>query len=86
MLPALLPLLAVGVVKALSAQEATDSIIPPLPLVVWHGMGDTCCNPLSIGGVDTALEKRYGATLVHGGDMRVAICCTRIAALYWTVF
>ena len=33
----------------------------PLPIVLWHGMGDTCCNPLSIGGVKTALQQRYGA-------------------------
>jgi hypothetical protein len=62
MLCVVLPLLAVGLVNALSEHEATD--IPPLPFVLWHGMGDTCCNPLSLGGVDTALEKRYGAKSV----------------------
>jgi hypothetical protein len=31
----------------------------PLPIVLWHGMGDTCCNPISIGGVKSALEKQY---------------------------
>lgn len=33
------------------------------PIVLWHGMGDTCCNPLSIGGVRDAIEDRYGVNL-----------------------
>lgn len=33
-----------------------------LPIVLWHGMGDTCCNPLSIGYLKEHLEKKYGAT------------------------
>jgi palmitoyl-protein thioesterase len=27
------------------------------PIVLWHGMGDTCCFPFSIGGFKTFLEK-----------------------------
>ncbi|XP_012502158.1 PREDICTED: palmitoyl-protein thioesterase 1 [Propithecus coquereli] len=30
----------------------------PLPLVIWHGMGDSCCNPLSMGAVKKMIEKK----------------------------
>ena len=31
---------------------------PPLPppVVLWHGMGDTCCNPLSMGRIQKDIE------------------------------
>lgn len=28
----------------------------PLPVVLWHGMGDSCCNPLSMGSIKRLLE------------------------------
>ncbi|XP_067281837.1 palmitoyl-protein thioesterase 1 [Pseudorasbora parva] len=27
-----------------------------LPLVIWHGMGDSCCNPLSMGAMKKMVE------------------------------
>ncbi|XP_029475361.1 palmitoyl-protein thioesterase 1 [Rhinatrema bivittatum] len=30
----------------------------PLPLVIWHGMGDTCCNPLSMGAIKKMVETK----------------------------
>jgi hypothetical protein len=29
----------------------------PTPIVVWHGLGDSCCNPDSIGGVVDAIKQ-----------------------------
>ena len=34
-----------------SAQPAA-----PVPVVLWHGMGDTCCNPLSLGKIQKDIE------------------------------
>uniref|UniRef100_A0A182QYH0 Palmitoyl-protein thioesterase 1 n=1 Tax=Anopheles farauti TaxID=69004 RepID=A0A182QYH0_9DIPT len=31
-----------------------------LPIVLWHGMGDTCCFPFSLGGVKRFLESEIG--------------------------
>lgn len=28
-----------------------------LPLVMWHGMGDSCCNPLSMGAIKKMIEQ-----------------------------
>uniref|UniRef100_H3CG59 Palmitoyl-protein thioesterase 1 n=1 Tax=Tetraodon nigroviridis TaxID=99883 RepID=H3CG59_TETNG len=28
-----------------------------VPLVLWHGMGDSCCNPLSMGAVKKMMEE-----------------------------
>ena len=30
----------------------------PTPLVIWHGMGDCCCNPLSMGSIKSFVEKK----------------------------
>lgn len=34
------------------------------PVVLWHGMGDNCCNPLSMGSVKKMLEKELNGTHV----------------------
>ena len=26
----------------------------PTPIVLWHGMGDSCCNPISMGSIKVA--------------------------------
>ena len=31
-----------------------------LPIVLWHGMGDTCCNPISMGWLKDHLTGKYG--------------------------
>ncbi|KAJ1177930.1 hypothetical protein NDU88_003181 [Pleurodeles waltl] len=28
------------------------------PLVLWHGMGDSCCNPLSMGSIKKMVEEK----------------------------
>jgi len=30
------------------------------PIVLWHGMGDSCCNPFSLGKIITVLQKNLG--------------------------
>lgn len=31
-----------------------------LPVVLWHGMGDSCCAPWSIGSIKTVIEEKLG--------------------------
>jgi len=35
------------------------------PVVIWHGMGDSCCNPQSIGGFVEALQELLPDTLIY---------------------
>ena len=37
----------------------------PLPVVIWHGMGDSCCNPLSMGAVKRIIEDEVPGIYVH---------------------
>jgi len=37
----------------------------PLPIVLWHGMGDTCCNPFSLGSVKKMIEQEVPGVYVH---------------------
>lgn len=41
-----------------------------LPVVLWHGMGDSCCNPLSIGAVRDAIHKRYGKFCCYAAHLQ----------------
>lgn len=34
------------------------------PVVLWHGMGDSCCNPLSMGSVKKLLENELNGSYV----------------------
>jgi hypothetical protein len=35
----------------------SEGIESPLPVVLWHGMGDSCCAPHSIGAVANRIRK-----------------------------
>ncbi|XP_004535042.1 palmitoyl-protein thioesterase 1 [Ceratitis capitata] len=49
--------------------ESTDA----LPVVLWHGMGDTCCFPFSLGSIKKLIETETNGTYVLslkiGGNM-----------------
>ncbi|XP_013775536.1 palmitoyl-protein thioesterase 1-like [Limulus polyphemus] len=36
-----------------------------LPIIIWHGMGDSCCNPLSMGSIKKFLEKNVPGVYVN---------------------
>uniref|UniRef100_A0A0K0EZ11 Palmitoyl-protein thioesterase 1 n=1 Tax=Strongyloides venezuelensis TaxID=75913 RepID=A0A0K0EZ11_STRVS len=35
------------------------------PVVIWHGMGDSCCNPISMGRVINIIKKQLPGVYVH---------------------
>lgn len=35
-----------------------------LPIVMWHGLGDVCCNPLSLGGLQKFIEEQIPGVYV----------------------
>merc|ERR1712055_636697 len=37
----------------------------PTPIVLWHGMGDSCCNPISMGSIKNFLEEEITGVYVH---------------------
>ncbi|KAH8386449.1 hypothetical protein KR093_000606, partial [Drosophila rubida] len=44
-----------------------------LPVVLWHGMGDTCCFPFSLGAIKKLIEQHTNGTYVRslkiGGNL-----------------
>lgn len=36
----------------------------PTPVVIWHGMGDSCCNPLSMGSIKSMIEDHVPGVYV----------------------
>ncbi|KAL3869843.1 hypothetical protein ACJMK2_042475 [Sinanodonta woodiana] len=36
----------------------------PVPVVIWHGMGDSCCNPLSMGSIKKLIEEKIKGVYV----------------------
>ncbi|EDS27414.1 palmitoyl-protein thioesterase 1 [Culex quinquefasciatus] len=53
---------AIGALIVLLAVQASgDNVTSPgLPIVMWHGMDDTCCFPFSLGGFKKFLEAELG--------------------------
>ena len=47
------------------ALPASVSDSSPLPVVIWHGMGDCCCNPLSMGAIKRLIESEVPGIHVH---------------------
>ncbi|KAL8561741.1 Palmitoyl-protein thioesterase 1 [Nucella lapillus] len=37
----------------------------PVPVVLWHGMGDSCCNPLSMGSIKKLIEQEVKGVYVR---------------------
>jgi len=37
----------------------------PRPTVLWHGMGDTCCYPFSMGAIQSAIESTIPGVYVY---------------------
>lgn len=49
---------------------------PPLPVVFWHGMGDSCCAPHSLGGLAADVEAALNVPVVSidsGGGRGAAL-------------
>jgi len=54
-------MLSLRTLVALLLFVATLADATPRPTVLWHGMGDTCCYPFSMGAVKKQIEKSTGA-------------------------
>ncbi|XP_062996890.1 palmitoyl-protein thioesterase 1 [Elgaria multicarinata webbii] len=44
---------------------SSGSSAGPVPLVIWHGMGDSCCNPESMGYIKKIVEQKVPGIYVH---------------------
>ncbi|XP_053431056.1 palmitoyl-protein thioesterase 1 [Nycticebus coucang] len=58
--PGLLWFLTLSLLPWSCAARALGHLDPPTPwpLVIWHGMGDSCCNPLSMGAIKKIVEEK----------------------------
>jgi len=41
------------------------SVAEPLPVVLWHGMGDSCCNPISMGAFMRMIQRQRPGIHTH---------------------
>lgn len=54
-------ILTIALISLLSLNFASANT----PLVIWHGMGDSCCNPLSMGNIKNVIEKNISGIYVN---------------------
>lgn len=50
---------------ALSSTFGLPATNTSLPVVIWHGMGDSCCNPLSMGSIKRMVEAKIPGIYVR---------------------
>lgn len=62
--PVVLFLLLCGLQLA-SANPRIMSVPSAPRIVMWHGMGDTCCSPMSLGKIDSLLKQQIPGVYVH---------------------
>ncbi|KAM8719310.1 hypothetical protein ACLKA7_011943 [Drosophila subpalustris] len=48
-----------------ASQDDIESSGNVLPVVLWHGMGDTCCFPFSLGSIKKLIEAHTNGTYVR---------------------
>ncbi|MEQ2164223.1 hypothetical protein GOODEAATRI_004406 [Goodea atripinnis] len=69
----LLTVLLAAPVLLVASDPVHDSNNGTVPLVLWHGMGDSCCNPLSMGAFKKMMEEEipgiYVLSLMIGKDV-----------------
>eukprot|EP00092_Neocalanus_flemingeri_P013845 GFUD01014936.1.p1 GENE.GFUD01014936.1~~GFUD01014936.1.p1 ORF type:complete len:308 (-),score=78.98 GFUD01014936.1:58-981(-) len=53
------------VVQGLACSLTDQNVTSVTPIVLWHGMGDCCCNPFSMGSITKYLEKKIPGVYVH---------------------
>jgi len=59
-------LIILGVIlSALEFSEATQNAANYRPIVIWHGMGDTCCYSFSMGMIKQELERLLPGVYVY---------------------
>nr|ACO15203.1 Palmitoyl-protein thioesterase 1 precursor [Caligus clemensi] len=58
---------------ALFISEAYCEANDTTPVILWHGMGDSCCNPLSMGSVKAVIKREipgiYVKSLMIGDNI-----------------
>ncbi|XP_075962124.1 palmitoyl-protein thioesterase 1 [Anarhichas minor] len=64
MTAALLCFLLAGPVLLVAGSPVYNSNNGTVPLVMWHGMGDSCCNPLSMGAIKKMIEEEISGIYV----------------------
>lgn len=62
---AILLLFLSSLLLAIPASESGN----PVPLVMWHGMGDTCCFPFSMGKLITLVKKQVPGIYVQSVEI-----------------
>lgn len=76
----LLLLLAGFFIVELVARHSVMSSEPDyIPVVLWHGMGDNCCDPLSMGRIKRLIEKTLPGIYVYSVEVTDSIIGDTIA-------
>ncbi|XP_022211754.1 palmitoyl-protein thioesterase 1 [Drosophila obscura] len=57
--------LALGYIGWIANGDGTSGAATVLPVVLWHGMGDTCCLPFSLGSIKKLIEEHTNGTYVR---------------------
>lgn len=66
---ALLALLMVATVVVAGKSSSDSSSSNYVPVVLWHGMGDICCDPLSMGRIKRLIEKQLPGIYVYSVEV-----------------
>ncbi len=55
------------------------------PVVIWHGMGDSCCNPLSMGSIQKLIEKNISGIYVKSLEIGSSVENVNYLLIFWFI-
>jgi len=62
------------------AIKVTPNVLDnPRPVVIWHGMGDTCCNPFSMGAVKDEIQRLIPGVYVYSVEIGGSFISDQVA-------
>jgi len=57
----------------------------PRPTVLWHGMGDVCCNPLSMGFIKDLIQQAIPGTYVYSVELGGSVFSDELGGFFGEV-
>ncbi|PVV05145.1 hypothetical protein BB560_000343 [Smittium megazygosporum] len=72
------------------AQDSQDKFVVQkqhtfIPVVMWHGLGDDCCNELGMGKVKSWIEEEIPGAYVYSVQLSESATNDRFAGFYGNV-
>ena len=65
-------------------KEEGEGSANPIPVVLWHGMNDSCCDPLKMGWIKQTIETQVPGIFVY--SVEVTFSSSWVASFWPSIY